>query len=121
MPRRSPALATVIPAALADDSSPDQRTSCPRPTAAVDRRQADLRQQTIRRSLVGHAAVEVARSRAFSSIVWAHDPRVRPEGLSDAEWACVCLRDADPGTPAHLIAVALCCSAADDAERRGSR
>lgn len=96
----------------------DQATSRPRPTAASDRRQTEQRQNTIRRSLVTRASVEVAKSKAFASLVDALDQRVRPEGLSDAEWACVCLRDAEPHTPAHVIAVALCCEVADRAEWR---
>ena len=121
MPRRAPpALTTVVPSELAERrrATHDQATSRPRPTAASDRRQAELRQTTLRRSLVTHASVEIAKSRAFASLVEALDQRVRPEGLSDAEWACVCVRDARPGTPGHIVAMAMCCEVADRAEGR---
>lgn len=123
MPRRPPALTTVVPPELAEGrrATHDQTTSRPRPTAASDRRQTELRQNTIRRSLVTRASVEVAKSKAFASLVDALDQRVRPEGLTDAEWACVCVRDAEPHTPAHVIAVALCCEVADRVEAAGVR
>jgi hypothetical protein len=38
--------------------------------------------------------------------------------MSDAEWACVLLRDAAPGSAAAVIALALACEVADRAEVR---
>jgi hypothetical protein len=38
--------------------------------------------------------------------------------MSDAEWACVLTRDAEPGSAAAVIALALVCEAADRAEVR---
>lgn len=70
--------------------------------------------KTLRREFVTRAAA----SRARASIAWTQDQRVRPEGLSDAEWACVLMRDAEPGTAAAVIAVALACEVADRAEAR---
>lgn len=86
----------------------------PRPTGDADRRREQT-QQTLRRELVTRAAA----SRARASIAWTHDQRVRPAGLTDAEWACVLVRDAEPGTAAAVIAVALACEVADRAEARG--
>lgn len=85
-----------------------------RPAADANRRQEQT-QQTLRRELVTRAAA----SRARASIAWTHDQRVRPAGLSDAEWACVLVRDAEPGTAAAVIAIALACEVADRAEARG--
>jgi hypothetical protein len=85
----------------------------PVPTAALDRRREQT-QATLRRELVTRAAA----SRARASLVWTHDQRPRPAGLTDAEWACVLVRDADPGTAAAVIAVALACEVADRAEAR---
>lgn len=87
----------------------------PSPTAAVDKR-CEQTQSTLRRSLVTNAAA----SRARASLVWTHDQRQRPAGITDAEWACVLVRDADPGTAAAVIAVALACEVADRAEARVS-
>lgn len=88
----------------------------PVPTAAHDRRREQT-QATLRRELVTRAAA----SRARASLVWTHDQRPRPAGLTDAEWACVLVRDADPGTAAAVIAVALACEVADRAEARVER
>lgn len=85
----------------------------PRPTSAQDRRQ-----DTLRRQLVTRASVTAARSHALASPAWTQDQRPRPEGMSDAEWACVLLRDAAPGSAAAVIALALACEVADRAEVR---
>jgi len=79
-------------------------------------RRREQTQQTLRRELVTRAAA----SRARASIAWTQDERVRPDGLTDAEWACVLVRDAEPGTAAAVIAVALACEVADRAEARGA-
>lgn len=93
-------------AARAIDERIDQsQNRRPRPTGDADRR---------RRELVTHAAA----SQAKASLVWTHDQRVRPDGLTDAEWACVLVRDAAPGSMAQVVAVALACEVADRAEAR---
>lgn len=83
------------------DQSQNRR---PRPTGDADRRQ--------------RLVTRTAASQARASLVWTHDQRVRPDGLTDAEWACVLVRDAAPGSMAEVIAVALACEVADRAEHR---
>jgi hypothetical protein len=100
-------------AARVIDERINEQSRRPRPTGDADRRREQT-QKTLRRELVTRAAA----SRARASPVWTHDQRVRPEGLTDAEWACVLVRDADPGTAAAVIAVALACEVADRAEAR---
>ena len=92
---------------------PRDAAARPHPTSAQDRRQSTLRQQTVTR-----ASVTAARSRALATPAWTQDQRPRPEGMSDAEWACVLMRDAEPGSAAAVIALALACEAADRAEVR---
>ena len=92
---------------------PRDAASRPHPTSAQDRRQVTLRQQTVTR-----ASVAAARSRALATPAWTQDQRPRPGGMSDAEWACVLLRDAAPGSAAAVIALALACEVADRAEVR---
>lgn len=77
----------------------------PRPTGGADRRQREL-------------VTRAAASQARASLVWTHDQRVRPDGLTDAEWACVLVRDAAPGSMAQVVAVALACEVADRTEAR---
>lgn len=69
----------------------------------------EITQSTLRRSLVTRAAASKARG----SLVAALDQQVRPAGLTDAEWACVLIRDAEPMTPQWVVAIALACAAAD--------
>lgn len=86
----------------------------PSPTAASDRRQCEQTQATLRRAVVTH----VAASRAHAELVWTADQRPRPAGLTDAEWACVLVRDAQPGEASAVIATAIACEVADRAEAR---
>lgn len=69
----------------------------------------EITQSTLRRSLVMLAAASKARG----SLTAALNQRERPAGLTDAEWACVLVRDSSPGTPEWLAAIALACEAAD--------
>lgn len=98
--------------AIEVESSQNRR---PRPTCDADRRRG-LTQSTPRRETVTRAAA----SRARASLAAAQDQRTRPEGMTDAEWACVLVRDAEPGTWSATFAVALACEVADRAEARVS-
>lgn len=99
-------------ARVIDERIDESQRRRPTPTAASDRRR--LQQQTLRRELVTRAAA----SRARASSAAAQDQRTRPDGLTDAEWACVLVRDAEPGTWSAVVAVALACEVADRAEAR---